>query len=1064
MARLFARWRLLAVAVVAALGAGLLVAPPATAVIGDKPLITYNMQGASTGVDSKWTTTIRNYAMRAEIVALQEAGASPPGDIVDLIHGAGLANSGNNVAANLREDRLPQAMRPTGVRHSLWNTGAGAFDIYFLQTDRNGQSDYHGGRVNVAMVTQRAADDVAALPNPFYVEPDPQNGVAGTQGPRATLGLRFGDTWYFTLHALSGGGNDAPGLLANISAFVTGRGLGEHWIALGDFNRTPGSLGANIPGGARIYASGVPTQQSGNELDYAVSSQNQNGVQVNRMAGASSDHYAVNIGQLRAAAEPTPMFTERRTIESVQSGGLIDAKEGGTAVGTQIVSSRRNGADNQSWTIDAYNDNSIRIRGKQSNRCLLPQQSGSSWSVKLDDCGDSIWERFRLEYMGNDEYQVHSEYDASLCLNVKGGQTDPSTVKDVILWECQNTPNERWMFTPAEASVDADTSAYDLRESFPNAVVLESLKAGGVASAKDAGTTNGTKVVSFHRTGYSNQGMLPVWLDGVTAVFKATAAPNLCLDVNGGDDSVAAGKKLELDVCDNHDSQQWVGERLLNSTVLLHNRAAPDLCMDIAGSPDNPNNGDFDVENCTATASQQIIFGSFDPTGVPEPDQDWGRDGSDLSVIPDPGAPAQRTAYFPSWSVYANEFYVKNLDTEGIAGRLTTLTYAFENIDPVDLTCFAANQAGSSDESDTTGNDGASDAWADYQMGYTADNSIDGTADAWDQPLKGNFNQLKKLKAKYPNLKVTVSLGGWTYAKYFSDVAATEASRQKFVSSCIDMYIKGNLPQLGDDPAGGTGVAAGIFDGFDIDWEFPGSENGHAGNHISAQDTENFTLLLAEFRHQLDALGQGHYQLTAALPSGPADIDKIDVGSLGNSLDMADIMTYDMHGAWETEGPTNFQAPLYDSPASPAAGIGFTANDAVDNYLIHGLPASKLSLGVPLYGRGWTGVPEGGTDGLYQSATGPTDPFPYSQQDGVAMYKELEAAGKLVDLHYDPQTKSSWVYDGTNFWSIESPDSLTAKRQYIKDRHLGGIMMYSLEADDANATLVTAATGLIPAP
>ena len=77
---------------------------------------------------------------------------------------------------------------------------------------------------------------------------------------------------------------------------------------------------------------------------------------------------------------------------------------------------------------------------------------------------------------------------------------------------------------------------------------------------------------------------------------------------------------------------------------------------------------------------------------------------------------------------------------------------------------------------------------------FGSDISVDGTADAWNMPIVGNFHQLQELEKKHPNLKVEVSLGGWTYSKYLSDVAATDASRKKFVSSCIDMFVKGNIP------------------------------------------------------------------------------------------------------------------------------------------------------------------------------------------------------------------------------------------------------------------------------
>jgi GH18 family chitinase len=93
--------------------------------------------------------------------------------------------------------------------------------------------------------------------------------------------------------------------------------------------------------------------------------------------------------------------------------------------------------------------------------------------------------------------------------------------------------------------------------------------------------------------------------------------------------------------------------------------------------------------------------------------------------------------------------------------------------------------------------------------------------------------------------------------------------------------------------------------------------------------------------------------------------------------------------------------------------------------------------------------------------TGPTAAFPFSQQPGVVDFKELATAGKLTPAttFYDYETQSSWVYDGTNFWTVETPQSLTAKWQYIQNKGLGGIMMYSLEADSSTNTLFNAAAG-----
>jgi chitinase len=432
----------------------------------------------------------------------------------------------------------------------------------------------------------------------------------------------------------------------------------------------------------------------------------------------------------------------------------------------------------------------------------------------------------------------------------------------------------------------------------------------------------------------------------------------------------------------------------------------------------------------------------------------------------------QTVAYYDQWGIYGNAYYLKNVDREGIASKLTALIYDFENIDPNNLSCFEAIKASDAgNEQDPNAGDGAEDAFADYQKSFDSSISVDGTSDTFSQPLKGNFHQLQELKARHPDLKVILSLGGWTYSKYFSDAAATAASRQKLVSSCIDMFIRGNLPTgIGGDPSGGQGVAAGIFDGFDIDWEYPGVL-GHVGNHVSPSDMQNFTLLLQEFRRQLDALGGRHYFLTAAVPSGQDKIAHIQTNQIGQSLDFADVMTYDMHGAWEATGPTNFQAPLHDSPADPSAPIppghekynldtAITAwTSGLSDYGIPGgFPASKINLGIPFYFRGWTGVPTGSTNGLHQPASGASSAFPFTQTPGVADYKELVSAGLVngSNLFFDGTTQSAWIYSGSSFYTGETTQTIGIKDQYVRSKGLGGAFVFSLMGDDPSSTLLNA--------
>jgi chitinase len=429
-----------------------------------------------------------------------------------------------------------------------------------------------------------------------------------------------------------------------------------------------------------------------------------------------------------------------------------------------------------------------------------------------------------------------------------------------------------------------------------------------------------------------------------------------------------------------------------------------------------------------------------------------------------------KVAYYDQWSIYQNAYYLKNVDS--IANNLDYLIYDFENIDPTNLTCFETTKATDPDpggENDPNAGDGAEDSFADYQKSFGSDISVDGTADAYGMPIVGNFHQLQELKKKHPNLKVLLSLGGWTYSKYFSDAAASSASRQKFVSSCIDMFIKGNIPSQGG--YGGPGTAAGIFDGFDIDWEYPGSSGGHLGNHYSAADTANFTALLAEFRSELDAQGQADgksYALTAALPAGQDKISKVQTDQIGQYLTFGDVMTYDMHGGWEPNGPTNFADPLYQSPSDPSSAISpgsekYASDNAIRAYTsgdsAYGIPgrfpANKINLGIPFYYRGWTGVSAGGNHGLYQSASGPaTGAADSGNVPGVRMYKELSGiVDNPNDTFWDPASQSAWFYDGSNFWAGSSAQSIQARADYIHCNGLGGAMMFSLYDLDPGSTL-----------
>ncbi|MEN4950967.1 glycosyl hydrolase family 18 protein [Stenotrophomonas sp. TWI819] len=392
--------------------------------------------------------------------------------------------------------------------------------------------------------------------------------------------------------------------------------------------------------------------------------------------------------------------------------------------------------------------------------------------------------------------------------------------------------------------------------------------------------------------------------------------------------------------------------------------------------------------------------------------------------------------YFTQWGIYGRNYQVKNIDTSGSAAKLTHINYAFGNVR--NNRC----EVGVTQASDPNTGVGG-DAYADYGKSFAAGASVSGVADTWDQPLRGNWNQLKQLKAKHPNVKVLISLGGWTWSRGFSS-AAQPANRQAFVASCIDAYIKGNLPVA--DGAGGTGAALGVFDGIDIDWEYPVACGLSCG---TPADNANFTALLAEFRRQLDAVRPG-LLLTVAVGAGVDKIRVTDPASYHPYLDFINVMTYDFHGAWDPQ--TNHHSALFDSPSDPSTGDQklYNSNDAMEAFLSRGVPANKLNLGIGYYGRGWTGVASG-NNGLYKSASGAA---PGTYEAGIEDWKVLKNLNWPV--YTDNVAKATWISNGTTFWSLDTPTMVTEKMGYVKAQGLGGAFFWEFSGDDAQGTLTKA--------
>ncbi len=284
--------------------------------------------------------------------------------------------------------------------------------------------------------------------------------------------------------------------------------------------------------------------------------------------------------------------------------------------------------------------------------------------------------------------------------------------------------------------------------------------------------------------------------------------------------------------------------------------------------------------------------------------------------------------YYIEWGIYGRDY--QPMDIPG--DKLTHINYAFADIGD-DLRIKVG------------------DSYAALEKLYPGD--------TWDQPLAGTYNQINNvLKAEYPHLKTFISVGGWTWSGKFSDVALTEASRSNFASSCVDF------------------IRAYGFDGVDIDWEYPVC-CGLSSNTYRPEDADNYVLLLEELRAQLDvaaAQDDAQYLLTIASPAGYDKLAYLDLAAIVAPLDWVNVMTYDLHGAWDLSN-TNHHSALYPNPndddPNELIRERYNVNWSLQEFLAKGVPAEKIVMGVPMYGRAWGGVqPEGGNGGNGGGDTG----------------------------------------------------------------------------------------------
>ena len=279
------------------------------------------------------------------------------------------------------------------------------------------------------------------------------------------------------------------------------------------------------------------------------------------------------------------------------------------------------------------------------------------------------------------------------------------------------------------------------------------------------------------------------------------------------------------------------------------------------------------------------------------------------------------------------------------------------------------------------------------------------------------LDRLVVFKRINPELKILLSIGGWG-ADGFSQAADTKEGRESFAKTSLAILEKWD------------------FDGVDIDWEYPSSDQ--AGIAYGPQDKVNYTLLLQELRDTFDnASGGKKYLLTSAVGGEQYFIDGTEMEKVVKILDFVNLMTYDLRGGFTDVA--GHHASLGKQTGQEDGPCGMRT---VEIFHKAGVPYNKMVLGAAFYGRKWAGIKTQDCNGLGQkAATKGVDRIDFDLQN------EEVAKQYGYTLYHDDQAKAPFYFNGTEFISFEDRASIKAKCDFVKEKGLAG-MMYWEYGDD----------------
>ena len=271
------------------------------------------------------------------------------------------------------------------------------------------------------------------------------------------------------------------------------------------------------------------------------------------------------------------------------------------------------------------------------------------------------------------------------------------------------------------------------------------------------------------------------------------------------------------------------------------------------------------------------------------------------------------------------------------------------------------------------------------------------------------------------NVKVLVSIGGWTLSDNFPGIAADSVKRSHFASECNRLLTTYN------------------FDGIDLDWEYPG----FADHNGTPADGVNFTLLVQEIRDSIDALGietGKQYLLSSCFSASREKMQIIEWSNLIGELDMFNLMSYDFFGTWDAV--SNHNSPLYP----PAVGDSTFNIDSAFYQItqVHGVQPALVNIGLPFYGRSVTGC-----TGLHLPTSGAVDGSTFWEDEGMPTYYNIVNMMGQFTSHWDNQAQVPYLLGNSinTFVSYDNEQSIANKAQYVLNKGARGVIIWELTGD-----------------